>query len=395
MSRRSLGSSEVKETLDAQTSELANGQRQLNQYTIQKVLGRGSFGTVHLGFNNDSKYYVAIKEFSKSKLRKIQLSKQGGMFGARGRLGRGRGRGGAVAGGTTHSDMPKPSDNPIDLVRGEIAILKKLNHQNVVKLYEVLDDPTQDSLYMVFELCSKGAVMDVGLDNDSEPLSESEARRYFQGMLLGIEYLHEHDIAHRDIQPDNLLVSADGTLKIVDFGVSEIFTKTSDKLKKSAGSPAFFAPEMCVAQHGELSAKAADIWAMGVTLYCLVFGRLPFRGKSIIDLYESIKNDEPPIPDTADAALADLLRKILDKDPQRRASLDDIRTHIWVNDHGKSPIKSKEQNCVGLVEEITKEEYDAAVKNVATLFTVLKAASVWKSKARTGSSGNLHTPDDH
>ncbi|KAJ3244021.1 hypothetical protein HK104_008083 [Borealophlyctis nickersoniae] len=169
--------------------------------------------------------------------------------------------------------------------------MKKLSHENVVKLYEVLDDPDQDSLYMVFELCEKGAIMDIAMDKTTTPLSEEQARNYFRQMVLGIEYLHEHDIAHRDIKPDNMLVAEDGTLKIVDFGVSEMFTHGSDKLKKSAGSPAFFAPEMCTAHHGDISARAADVWALGVTLYCMVFGKLPFTGASIVDLYESIKND--------------------------------------------------------------------------------------------------------
>jgi serine/threonine protein kinase len=95
---------------------------------------------------------------------------------------------------------------------------------------------------------------------------------------------------HQDIKPDNLLISNNDELKIVDFGVSEIFVKGNDKLKKSAGSPAFMAPELCVARHGEVSGKAADIWSMGVTLYCMIYGKTPFTSTSLLELYDMIKD---------------------------------------------------------------------------------------------------------
>ncbi|OAJ42181.1 hypothetical protein BDEG_25671 [Batrachochytrium dendrobatidis JEL423] len=142
----------VKETLDAKVTEETSGERHLNQYHIQRVLGSGSFGIVHLSLDADSNTLVAIKEFSKSKLRKQQALKNGLFIGAcRGR-GRGRGRGAGpanlAASGNNHAIVAKPVENPIDLVRGEIAILKKLRHRNIVKLYEVLDDPDQYDTYL-------------------------------------------------------------------------------------------------------------------------------------------------------------------------------------------------------------------------------------------------------
>jgi calcium/calmodulin-dependent protein kinase kinase 2 len=105
--------------------------------------------------------------------------------------------------------------------------------------------------------------------------------------------VHSQGIIHRDIKPDNLLLSADDVLKIVDFGVSEMFDKKSPMMtSKSAGSPAFLPPELCYAGHGNISGTAVDIWSMGVTLYCLLFGRLPFDHAGVIQLYEAIKNDE-------------------------------------------------------------------------------------------------------
>ncbi|KAJ3161718.1 hypothetical protein HDU86_006488 [Geranomyces michiganensis] len=364
----------IKETLNAVFHEGADGERTLNQYLLQHTLGRGAYGTVYYALdlsNPSDPEPVAVKEFSKAKLRRLKLQKEGGAFGARGRF-RGRGRGAAA---TVRADALSKSDNPIDLVRSEMAILKKLDHPNVVRLYEVLDDPEQDSLYMVFELCEKGAIMDVSQDRPSAPLDREEARRIFRQMILGIEYLHEHDIAHRDIKPDNMLMSADGTLKIVDFGVSEIFHGDDDKVKTGAGSPAFSAPEVCVPHHGNHSARACDVWAMGVTLYCMVFGKLPFAGTSIIDLYDSICNDAPPIPGNPPELLQKLLLRLLEKDPDKRITMDELRLDPWLTNSGADPIlPPKTENCI-MIPDITEADIDVAVKGVNPLFTVLKAVT--------------------
>jgi calcium/calmodulin-dependent protein kinase kinase 2 len=104
--------------------------------------------------------------------------------------------------------------------------------------------------------------------------------------------VHAQGIIHRDIKPDNLLLDANDVLKIVDFGVSEMFTKEDDRLKSSSGSPAFASPEMSHAGITTVSGKATDIWAMGVTLYALIYGVLPFSHHNILELYDSIQHEE-------------------------------------------------------------------------------------------------------
>jgi [calcium/calmodulin-dependent protein kinase] kinase len=115
--------------------------------------------------------------------------------------------------------LGKMDSNSLDLIKEEIAIMKKLSHNNLVSLYEVLDDPDEDSLYMVLEMCKKGVVMKVGLDERAEPYQEEACRCWFRDMILGIEYLHAQGVVHRDIKPDNCLITKDDVLKIVDFGV--------------------------------------------------------------------------------------------------------------------------------------------------------------------------------
>ena len=104
--------------------------------------------------------------------------------------------------------------------------------------------------------------------------------------------MHAQGIVHRDIKPDNLLLDSNDVLKIVDFGVSEMFTKEDDRLKSSSGSPAFASPELSRAGVASVSGKAADIWAMGVTLYALIYGILPFNNHNVLELYENIRHQE-------------------------------------------------------------------------------------------------------
>jgi [calcium/calmodulin-dependent protein kinase] kinase len=133
-------------------------------------------------------------------------------------------------------------------------------------------------------------------------------------------------VVHRDIKPDNLLLTEDETLKIVDFGVSEMFEKASDmKTAKSAGSPAFLPPELCVARHGDISGKAADIWSMGVSLYCMRFGHIPFERSGVLELYEAIKKDEIDFTPDNEPHFVDLMNKILEKDPAKRIKMPELR----------------------------------------------------------------------
>lgn len=280
-----------------------------------------------------------MKEFSKSKLRKRLQSnllrrpdvrrRAGGIF--------------------NYRQRNNNVNDPLDLIREEIAIMKKLHHPNIVSLVEVLDDPDEDSLYMVMEMCNKGVVMTVGLEDRADPYDDEQCRHWFRDMILGIEYckrrtfllslsrtrltsataVHAQGIIHRDIKPDNCLVTEDDVLKITDFGVSEMFEKDSDMhTYKSAGSPAFMPPELCVAQHDKIDGKAADLWSMGVTLFCLHFGKIPFERSGMLELYESIRND--PIAELdpqriANDVLADLLSRLLEKDPQKRIDMDGVR----------------------------------------------------------------------
>ncbi|RPB05760.1 Pkinase-domain-containing protein [Choiromyces venosus 120613-1] len=375
----SVGRPPVRETLNASLSYEDEDGIRVNQYLIKQEIGRGSYGAVHLAVDQTGQKF-AVKEFSKSRLRKRSQSQ------ILRRPHHARRIGGILnmppAYGRSASEIHRQEEagNPLYLIREEIAILKKLDHENVVHLIEVLDDPEGDSLYMVLEMCEKGVVMKVGLDDTAEPYPEEKCRLWFRDMILGIEYLHSQGVVHRDIKPDNLLLSKDDVLKIVDFGVSEMFEKKSQMLTaKSAGSPAFLPPELCVSGHGDVSGTATDIWAMGVTLYCLLFGKLPFSHSGVVQLYESIKNDEPFIPEDLNPDAADLLRRLLEKDPDKRIKMPELREHPWVTRRGEDMLLPEEENTSEIIPSPTPEDVASAItRSIRNVMAVVKAVQKLK-----------------
>ena len=141
--------------------------------------------------------------------------------------------------------------------------------------------------------------------------------------------MHAQGVIHRDIKPDNLLVSDDDVLKIVDFGVSEMFERTTEmRTSKSAGSPAFTPPELC-GKHEAVSGTAADIWSMGITLFCLRYGKIPFNRDGVLEMYEAIKSDTPNLAEDENPTLADLFQKVLEKDPEKRINMAELRVSLF------------------------------------------------------------------
>ncbi|KAL2164127.1 hypothetical protein VTH06DRAFT_3341 [Thermothelomyces fergusii] len=371
---------EIKETLDAQSTfndEDLDGRThpRINQYIIKDEIGHGSYGFVYSAVDHLGNEY-AIKTFSKARLRKRAQSnilrqgpRQPGRFH----------RAGFGAPDDPHNgykaQQAKEAKDALYLIREEIAIMKKLNHPNLVQLIEVLDDPEEDNLYMVLELCKKGVVMRVDLGKTATPYDEERCRHWFRDLILGIEYLHSQGVVHRDIKPDNLLLTEDDVLKIVDFGVSEMFEKPDNmRTAKSAGSPAFLPPELCVAKHGDVSGIAADIWSMGVSLYCLRYGRIPFEREGVLDIYEAIRTETPKLPPDENPDFVDLMGRVLEKDPDKRITMAELREHPWVTKGGTDPLLSAEENCADPVDPPNPLEVNHAfTRRMSHLICVMEA----------------------
>lgn len=331
----------------------------LNQYHLREDLGQGSYGMVKLAYNEDDNNYYAMKILSKKK-----LLRQAGF------LRRPPPRRGAGAG--------KKPKTPLDKVYQEIALLKKLDHPNIIKLVEVLDDPSQDKLYMVFELMRKGEVMEVPTE---DTLSEAQSRSYFRDAVLGLEYLHFQKIIHRDIKPSNLLLDEHGHIKIADLGVSQEFSGGDAEVSTSAGTPAFHAPEAVATKDEKYQGKPLDIWALGVTLYCFLYGKCPFESEHILELHRQIQEDEVTFPEepSVSASCKDLMLKMLVKDPSRRVTLDEVRVHPWVTCDGSQPLTSRQSNCKLVT--VTEEDVKTCVKQIPRLDTLILIKSMLKRKS--------------
>lgn len=193
--RTSSRTQRVKETLDAHShygssSDDGSAINRVNQYIIKQEIGRGSFGSVHLAEDQYGTEF-AIKEFSKSRLRRrAQSNLLRGPHQKRPstHLTAGPNFNIPIHRSPQNSSSPPSASGSLDLIKEEIAIMKKLDHNNLVSLIEVLDDPDEDSLYMVLEMCKKGVVMKVGLEERADPYEEEVCRCWFRDMILGIEY---------------------------------------------------------------------------------------------------------------------------------------------------------------------------------------------------------------
>ncbi|WFD42728.1 non-specific serine/threonine protein kinase [Malassezia psittaci] len=369
----------LRESLHAMSQELADGSRQINQYHILRPIGHGSYGTVFLGQVRDNKDdLVAIKEFGKMRLRHdLRVSQHRRM---------------RMPAKPRNMEEKNESD-PLWLVRTEVAIMKKLNHPNVIRLYEVLEDSDREALYMVYEYCSDGAIIKMTPGEKVKPLDETTALKYFGQILSGIDYLHEHGIAHRDIKPDNILLTDNGeTCKIVDFGVSKMFVKSSDDdMLRVAGSPAFMSPALCRVGHRHTQEVSDDVWSFGVTLYCMVCGKLPFYKQSLYDLYESIQNDPLDLSDELSPECRDLLSCMLEKDETRRITIREIYDHAWVKKSGAPCIPTLDEIEKNMVVEITEEDMQCAICRISSMFAVARAVSKFKRSSTMRSDSDFNS----
>ncbi|KAI3352669.1 hypothetical protein L3Q82_020144 [Scortum barcoo] len=256
----------------------------VGNYRLLKTIGKGNFAKVKLARHTLTEREVAIKIIDKTQLNPTSLQK---------------------------------------LFR-EVSVMKILNHPNIVKLFEVIE--TEKTLYLVMEYASGGEVFDYLVAHGR--MKEKEARAKFRQIVSAVEYCHQKRIVHRDLKAENLLLDADMNIKIADFGFSNEFTLGS-KLDTFCGSPPYAAPELF--QGKKYEGPEVDVWSLGVILYTLVSGSLPFDGQNLKELRERVLRGKYRIPFYMSTDCENLLKKLLVLNPGKRGSLQQIMKDRWMN----------------------------------------------------------------
>ncbi|KAK4412795.1 SNF1-related protein kinase catalytic subunit alpha KIN10 [Sesamum alatum] len=263
-----------------------SARNRLLPYKFGKTLGFGLSGKVKLAVHNLTGLKVAIKILNVRSIAKVEAEK----------------------------------------VRREINIMKQLCHPHVVRLFEVIDTPSY--VFVVMEYMSSGELFYYLTEKGK--LHEDEARRFFQQIISGVEYCHQHLVVHRDLKPENLLLDSEHNIKIADFSLGNTM-HDGHFLKTCCGSPNYAAPELIC---GKLYAgPEVDVWSCGVILYTLLCGRLPFDDDNFAGLYARIKSGVYPIPNHLSESARDLISRILVVDPMQRVTIPEIRRHPWFQKH--------------------------------------------------------------
>ncbi|XP_078516660.1 serine/threonine-protein kinase MARK2 isoform X16 [Lissotriton helveticus] len=265
-------------------STSVDDQPHIGNYRLLKTIGKGNFAKVKLARHVLTNKEVAVKIIDKTQLNSSSLQK---------------------------------------LFR-EVRIMKVLNHPNIVKLFEVIE--TEKTLYLVMEYASGGEVFDYLVAHGR--MKEKEARAKFRQIVSAVQYCHQKLIVHRDLKAENLLLDADMNIKIADFGFSNEFT-FGNKLDTFCGSPPYAAPELF--QGKKYDGPEVDVWSLGVILYTLVSGSLPFDGQNLKELRERVLRGKYRIPFYMSTDCENLLKKFLILNPSKRGTLEQIMRDRWMN----------------------------------------------------------------
>jgi hypothetical protein len=205
----------------------------------------------------------------------------------------------------------------------EVSLFKQMSHPFIADFFEILED--SNAYYMVMEYVEHGNILD--FVNTNGRLTEDRARRYFCELISALDYLHNVKlIAHRDLKAENVMLDRNDNIRLIDFGLSNSFTKGHPTLRTACGSPAYAAPEMI---KGCSYTKAADMWSAGILLYAMVAGHLPYDDENIQTLLHKVLAEEVEYPPTMSRSLVDMLKRLLAKNPAVRITIDRLKEHPW------------------------------------------------------------------
>ncbi|VDM43689.1 unnamed protein product [Toxocara canis] len=296
-------------------------------YALHDELGSGGFGKVKLATHLLSSQKVAIKIIDKKAI---------------------------------GDDLPR--------VKTELEALKTLSHQNICRLYQSIE--TEEKFFIIMEYCSGGEMFDYIVKK--ERLEESEARHFFRQLVQAVAYVHDMGFAHRDLKPENLLLTEELQLKLIDFGLcARPDLGLNRPLDTCCGSPAYAAPELI--QGSAYLGNEADVWSMGVLLYALLCGSLPFEDDNMQALYRKISRGAYHEPDYLSESSKELLRALLQVNPKNRITVRELIVHPWLNKKYSQPLRWKSIYDRKIVDEDVARELAAHFsKSVADMEELIK-----------------------
>ncbi|XP_037621832.1 maternal embryonic leucine zipper kinase isoform X1 [Sebastes umbrosus] len=274
-------------------------------YEVYETIGSGGFAKVKLGRHLLTGEKVAIKIMNKKDL---------------------------------GDDLPR--------VKVEIEAMKNLSHQHVCRLYQVIETSTQ--IFMVLEYCPGGELFDYIISKDR--LSEEETRVFFRQIVSAMAYVHSQGYAHRDLKPENLLIDENHNLKLIDFGLcAKPKGGLGYELMTCCGSPAYAAPELI--QGRAYIGSEADVWSMGVLLFALLCGYLPFDDDNCMVLYRKITRGKYDNPQWLSPGSVLLLNQMMQVDPKRRLTVRQLLDHPWAMLDYNIPVEWHSRQQLGHIDE--------------------------------------------
>ena len=253
----------------------------IGPFQMTKKFDKGAFGDVYLAVHKETNEKVAIKK------------------------------------------IPKSEKN-LKTLYNEINIHKNLIHPYICKLLYAIE--TYYDMYMVTEYCGGGQVLKILIEQ--QVFEERKACKIFSQIISALEYMHNNYLAHRDIKLENIVLDEYNDAKLIDFGLSVSY-KDNPILQDMVGSPVYLSPEIYKSKG--YKGNVADIWGLGVCLYCMVCGEYPFNEETQEELILSIIKNELEVPDSVSPLFKDLISKLLDKNPNSRITIEQIKKHPWMN----------------------------------------------------------------
>lgn len=266
-------------------SQVSNGNKSVGDYVFIRTLGQGTFGKVKLAEHRITGQQVAIKIIEKASVKTVKQRNS---------------------------------------VQREVRLMKLLNHSHIVSVLNIVENTQR--IFIVMEYAAGGELFKYIVNHGL--IKEREARHFFRQILSAIDYCHRNSIIHRDLKPENLLLDKNNNIKIIDFGFANTFHRERT-LDTYCGSPFYAAPEMI--RGIRYIGPEADIWSLGVILFVLLSGRLPFSAGTVGELYDCISKGSYETPNHFSKDAAQLIARMLCVNPKERATLEEVLNHPWVN----------------------------------------------------------------